>query len=163
MSKATWQGAKLHFVAAAIFGLIGVLVGASINGFIQWLMARRSEEAEARTAARLVTYELREYQQLLQFTLSTRRWETRLWFSPAIWREHQARLAGACSRSEWTPIERAYLGIEIVDGWHRVPPGSSAPPQVEPDPQASGMPTILTNVEAGMRALERLAAVPVEA
>ena len=149
-------------MTAAIFGLIGVLVGASINGLIQWLMARRSEQNGARTAARLVTYELREYQQLLQFALTSRRWDTGLWFSPAIWRLHQARLAGACSLSEWTPLERAYLGIEIVDGWHRVPPGSSAPPRVEPDPEVSGMPTILTNVEAGMRALERLAAVPLE-
>jgi hypothetical protein len=53
----------------------------------------------------------------------------------------------------------AYLGIDIVDSWHRVPPGASGPPNVEPDPEKSGMPTILSNVEAGMHALDRLAAV----
>jgi hypothetical protein len=135
MSRTTQKGAKLPLVTAAIFGLIGVLVGASRNGLVQWLMARRSDVAEARTAARLVTYELREYQQLLQYTLLNRRWETGLWFSPAIWREHQARLAGACSTTEWIPVERAYLGIEIVDGWHRVPPGSSAHPKSSPTPR----------------------------
>jgi len=110
----------------------------------------------------VVRYELRQYQELLKYALTAHHWEVRYWISPIRWREHQATLAGACASDEWSRLETAYAGVEIVDSWHRQPPGSSSPPKVEPDPQKSGMPVVLSNVEAGMRALDRLADVAVD-
>src|SRR6478752_5833487 len=144
-------------VATAVIGLIGVVIGAGMSGLVQWLMMRRSDRLAARTAARVVRYELRQYRELLQFLIGARHWDTAYWISPIRWREHQTTLASACASDEWSKIEMAYSGIEIVDSWHRQPPDSSSPPNVESDPQRSGMPTVLSNIEAGMKALDRLA------
>jgi hypothetical protein len=146
-------------VTAAVIGLVGVVIGASVSGLVQWLMTRRSDRLAARTAARVVRYELRQYESLLKFQLANSHWEVGYWISPVRWREHQATLAAACASDEWSTIEMAYTGIEIVDSWHRQPPGSSSPPNVEPDPQKSGMPVVLSNVKAGVHALDRLAAI----
>ncbi len=146
-------------VTTAVIGLIGVVIGAGVSGLVQWLMTRRSDRLAARTAARVVRYELRQYRELLQFLIGAGHWEVAYWISPVRWREHQTTLAGACASDEWSRIEMAYSGIEIVDSWHRRPRGSDSAPNVEPDPQKSGMPTVLSNVEAGMNALDRLAAV----
>src|SRR5205814_1102655 len=45
-------------MAAAIFGLIGVVIGALINGIVTWLSQRRKDEATERSAKRLVANEL---------------------------------------------------------------------------------------------------------
>ncbi len=145
-------------VTTAVIGLIGVVIGAGMSGLVQWLMTRRSDRLAARTVARVVRYELRQYRELLRFAINAGEWEAAYWISPVRWRENQITLAGACASEEWSQIEMAYSGIEIVDSWHRQLPGSSSAPNVEPDPQKSGMPTILSNVEAGMNALNRLAA-----
>lgn len=146
-------------MTAAVVGLIGVVVGASMNGLVQWLMTRRADRLNARTAARVVRFELRQYQELLRYSLSTRHWEVGYWISPVRWREHQARLSAACTGEEWSKVEMAYAGVEIVDSWHRPRPGSSEPPNVQKDPEKSGMETILHNVDLGLHALDRLAAV----
>ena len=146
---------------AAVFGLLGVVVGATVSGGVQWLLVRRSDRHAARTAARVVRYELRQFRELLRYSIGSRYWEVRYWISPVRWREHQAALAGACTSDEWSRVEMAYVGLEIVDSWHRQPAGSSEPPNVERDPEKSGMPTILSNVESAMRALNRLAAVDI--
>ena len=150
-------------MTTAVVGLIGVLVGASVNGLIQWSMVRRSDRLHARTAARLVRYELGQFQELLRYALGEHHWEVGYWISPVRWRENQAILAAACSRKEWSGLETAYAGVEIVDSWHRPAPGSSKPPNVEPNPEKSGMSVILSNVEVGLLALARLADVETDA
>jgi hypothetical protein len=142
----------------AVIGLIGVIIGAGMSGLVQWLMARRSDRVAARTAARVVRFELQQYRNLLEYSIQAKHWEVGYWISPVRWHEYQITLAGACTSNEWSTIETAYTGIEIVDSWHRQPPGSSAPASVEPDPQKSGMPVILQHVKNGIRVLDRLAA-----
>jgi hypothetical protein len=45
-------------ITAAIFGLLGVVVGAVINGAVSAVLQRRTERSELRSAARLVRTEL---------------------------------------------------------------------------------------------------------
>jgi hypothetical protein len=144
----------------AVVGLIGVIVGAAMNGVVQWLGTRRADRLKARTAARVTRYELRSYHELLAYMISSKHWEPAHWLSPVRWREHQTILAEVCRPDEWQNIERAYLGLEIVDSWHRPQDGVRKPRGIEPDPEKSGMPTILTNVDIAMKALDRLAVVP---
>lgn len=61
-------------MTTAIFGLIGVVVGALTSGFTQWRMQRRSEEIETKTALRLALSDLYTAQALIRPVRETRRW-----------------------------------------------------------------------------------------
>lgn len=142
-------------MTAAAVGLVGVVIGAVLSGGIQWMLQRRSDNRSAMSAARLVTYELWQYRELLGYQIRNRYWETGLWFHPVRWREFQARLSVACTGSEWQQVTFAYMGIETVDSWH-APTKDGAEPNVERDPEQSSMPAILETVVQAMEALTRL-------
>jgi hypothetical protein len=61
-------------VLAALFGLIGVLLGAVIGGFVSYTLEHRRETAEARSAARLSRAQIGEARRAADTALEDGSW-----------------------------------------------------------------------------------------
>jgi hypothetical protein len=104
-------------VTAAIFGLIGVIIGGLISGAVQVLLARRSERLQGRSSARVVISELRERRDLLAYWLKLGSWDPSDWTTPERWQWEIRRgdLASALSPRDWEAVEQAHMRIRHVD------------------------------------------------
>jgi hypothetical protein len=104
-------------VTAAIFGLIGVVVGGLLNGAVTAWQGRRTDAFAARVGARLVDLELRQAAlalAVLEDEGSTdfgERASTK--FSTAAWDKYQEVLARMLSDEDWLTVSAAY---EVVSG-----------------------------------------------
>jgi hypothetical protein len=103
-------------MAAAIFGLLGVIVGGLINGVVSWLAQRRKDEATALSAKRLVANELgtwfvlareanaRSPEQLPQLRKA----------APTTWQSNRSVLARSLSDADWDVVAIAYAHIDAL-------------------------------------------------
>ena len=100
-------------MTAAIFGLLGVIVGAVVNGAVSYVLGRQRERAEGRAAARLVGFELRDHASTLRAVLDRRSWEALGPRPPdtSEWDAHRAVLARVFDDDEWSTIAQAYSSI----------------------------------------------------
>jgi hypothetical protein len=103
-------------MAAAIFGLIGVVIGALINGIVTWLSQRRKDEATERSAKRLVANELgtwlvlaREAQARPPEHLPQLRKAT-----PLLWQSNRSLLARSLSNADWDLVATAYAHVDAL-------------------------------------------------
>jgi hypothetical protein len=104
------------FVTAAIFGLIGVVVGALINGVVTALAQRRTERSERRAATRLVASELdtwnslalaaeaRPPEQLPQLHNA----------EPILWQSNRSVLARSLRDDDWEAVASAYAHVDAL-------------------------------------------------
>jgi hypothetical protein len=102
-------------VAEAIFGLVGVVVGALVTGGVEFLSERRRDAALLLKAARLVEAELDEAESAFKHALD----QGRLWASqhqPSVpsWREYAPVLAEALGTSDWQVVESAVAIIRFA-------------------------------------------------
>ena len=107
-------------MTAAIFGLLGVVVGGLLTGGVDYFMARRREQAELRQSTRLVADELHslwlvvdlilERGQLLPARLPGE--DTELLFPTGSWHAHKAVLACALRQKEWIALATVYAPDE---------------------------------------------------
>jgi hypothetical protein len=93
-------------VTEAIFGLLGVIVGAGLAGGFEYAFRKRSETGEARATARLLLHDLRDVvwvEPELENQESERR---RYDFSQALqtWGEHRGILARVLTNGEWVEV-----------------------------------------------------------
>jgi hypothetical protein len=101
-------------MTAAIFGLIGVVVGAFINGAATALLQRRSEQSDQRSAARLVAGELAGYFMLADAAArqppenlpQLRKSE------PTVWPSQRAALARSLPSEIWELVTLAYAHVD---------------------------------------------------
>jgi hypothetical protein len=103
-------------MTAAIFGLLGVIVGGVINGVVTAVLQRRTDVSDQRGAARLVRSELvtfrglaleagqRSPEQLPQLRDAT----------PLLWQSNRAVLARALTDEHWALVARAYAHVDAV-------------------------------------------------
>jgi hypothetical protein len=103
-------------VTAAVFGLIGVVVGAVINGAVTAMVQRRAERSDRQSAARLVSTELARFrsialeaarrspEQLPQLREST----------PILWQSQRAVLARGLDDADWEAVARAYAHVDAL-------------------------------------------------
>jgi hypothetical protein len=99
---------------AAVFGLIGVVVGGLLNAAVTAWQARRADVASARVAARLVDLELREAAAILVLNQHANRLsQADSPFSNVAWRKYQDVLARALSDRSWDAVATAY---EVIEG-----------------------------------------------
>jgi hypothetical protein len=104
-------------MTAAIFGLIGVVVGGLLNGAVTAWQARRTDASAARVGARLVDLELRQAALALavleRAELTASETKSSRKFSTTAWDKYQEVLARTLSDKDWQTIAAAY---EIVTG-----------------------------------------------
>jgi hypothetical protein len=94
-------------MAQAIFGLVGVVIGALVSGGVAFAIARRTETRKALASARLVQDELTAaYYELAHPNPAV------AGLSQWRWVDHQGVLAEALDTQEWTHVTRAYSQIE---------------------------------------------------
>jgi hypothetical protein len=108
-------------VTEAIFGLVGVVVGAGISGVVSFVLERRRERQRARASARLLEQELEPFVfQLYALRASVRQpdpsaFETHARhlaaFTLELWTGHRETLAASLGIGEWYSVMYAYLGL----------------------------------------------------
>jgi hypothetical protein len=99
-------------VTAAIFGLLGVVVGGVLNGLVGHWQVRRAESGEVRAAARLLTSDLvaiHTYVMELEGSLAPER--------PTLtrWQEFEVLLARTLPLGEWDTIRSGAMSIVMLD------------------------------------------------
>jgi hypothetical protein len=100
-------------VAEAIFGLVGVVVGALVTGGVEFLAERRRESSLRRKAARLVEAELDQAARALETALDA----GRSWNPPSVpsWAEYAPVLADSLDTDDWQVVESAVGMIKIEE------------------------------------------------
>jgi hypothetical protein len=97
-------------VTQALFGFIGVIVGALLAGASQYVLLRRRERAEARVARRLVAWELENLDHLL-YTAGRFAFDSQT-FSTAAFSRYQDVLARELPDAEWLEVAEAYVLLD---------------------------------------------------
>jgi hypothetical protein len=105
-------------VAEAIFGLVGVIVGALITGGVEYFMRVRDEKAETRAAARLTHAELGHAEGLVAMALDSGKWELvrEGSYPDDRWRQHEGLFGRLLGGDEWSAVAYGYTCTEVV-GW----------------------------------------------
>jgi hypothetical protein len=116
-------------MTAAIFGLLGVIVGGVLNGVVTWRIERARERGDARAAARLVIEELgvarggfivyafRRGRELEFEQPHSRAFDELVsQLHDDAWREHRAILARALDAPGWFAVSTAYHEIAWMRG-----------------------------------------------
>ena len=85
----------------AIFGLVGVAVGAVLTGMVEWARESRGESQRARAAARLLRADLFLAARMLTNAQKRRAMPGFIEISVPSWREHRDLLANALDSSTW--------------------------------------------------------------
>ena len=124
-------------MTAAIFGLIGVIVGGLLNAAAVAWQARRGEKATARLASRLVALELQEAFFLLTLNPDVAAEpEGQEQLSSAAWASHRDALARTLDDEDWNAVAAAY---EVIEGHPSRALAKATAPKA--DPRAPGSPT----------------------
>lgn len=103
-------------MTAAIFGLLGVIVGAVINGAATALLQRRAERSDRRSAARLVRSELVRFWALAREAArqSPEHLPQLRETTPILWNSYRAVLARALTDEGWVLVARAYAHVDAL-------------------------------------------------
>jgi hypothetical protein len=119
-------------VSEAIFGLVGVLLGAIAAGLGDYLLGKNREKAEVRRSARLLSLELEEARIFIETSLEELRWvaDPERVLSNGVWFENRGSFAQVKSSDLWRVVSRAFLKIgELRRNNHGAEPGT----RLEPD------------------------------
>jgi hypothetical protein len=110
-------------MAAAIFGLVGVVVGALVTGGVQFVLDRRREQLDVRRATRLVAAELKDAAYLYAALSRVEEWpaaeghEEDYVLSTTAWNEHRAHLAIPPLNDElWDALVNSYAVLRADRG-----------------------------------------------
>jgi hypothetical protein len=103
-------------MSAAIFGLLGVIVGAVVNGGVTALLQRRTEQSDQRSAARLVRTELVTFRALaLEGGRRSPEDLPQLRDArPVLWQANRGVLARALTDEHWALVARAYAHVDAA-------------------------------------------------
>lgn len=110
---------------AAIFGLVGVIVGGIITASSNYFLAVRRERAdtdrdsrasaiEVKRAARLIAMELARAQAMATFAINERRWFD--WnLTTEAWQKYAATVAPILSNEAWSDVSIAFVALEYTE------------------------------------------------
>jgi hypothetical protein len=118
-------------MTAAIFGLVGVLIGGVLSSAGEAWLDRRRQLLEGIPAARLVSSELRVVDQAIQEITWQKRVQTPA-ESPdlpvVLWHEHRAALAVVLTFADWERVARPYAVAAWVNEFRSRPSGAELSP-----------------------------------
>ena len=103
-------------MTAAVFGLIGVIVGGILNAATTAFLQRRIDRSNERSAARLVRSELVRFRSL---AVAAGHWAPDQLpqlhdIAPVLWQSERAVLAGALSDDDWSAVAHAYAHVDAL-------------------------------------------------
>jgi hypothetical protein len=105
-------------VIAAIFGLVGVVLGGLLSGGVTYIMERRREQHETRAASRLLAEELRRAISFIHGVLRPIEgdWQSRAFaeLDLDVWKQNRALLASALREDAWTDVASAFEIVESL-------------------------------------------------
>lgn len=104
-------------MTAAIFGLVGVIVGALINGTATMLLRRRTEQSDARSAVRLVASELARFYSLAEASqeLPPDHLPQLHQSTPVVWESNRGVLARSLASADWKLVALAYARVDALN------------------------------------------------
>jgi hypothetical protein len=102
-------------VTAAVFGVIGVIVGGVLNGLVSYALARRNERRAAKTAARLLLDEWRAALFLVEDVLRLGRWQPDQPIAFEVWDRHRELLANQLQQEAWLRVANARLHVAWIN------------------------------------------------
>lgn len=97
----------------ALVGILGVLLGGLLNAALSYLLARRADGRQTRTAARLVLPELLENRERLDAALKVKLWGS-VDFKTARWRQHEVTIASGFGK-EWEILAMVYTAMVLLN------------------------------------------------
>ena len=97
----------------AFIGILGVLLGGFLNALFSYLLARRSDGRQTKTAARLVLPELLENRDRLAAALETKRWGS-VDFKTRRWQQHELVIASGFGK-EWELLAMVYTAMVLLN------------------------------------------------
>ncbi len=105
-------------MTAAIFGLLGVIVGGVLNGVVAYWLERRREVREAIVGARLVRHELDLIRGDFEHFLRENRGSAmpRVPIRHPAWDAHREILARVLPAPDWEMVSAGYTWIELHNG-----------------------------------------------
>ena len=142
------------WMSEAVFGLVGVVVGALAAGLGDYLLEARREVRSIRKAARMLLLELQEAKEFIEISLEKLVWiaEPERVLSNEVWCTYRAEFAAVKSHGLWEDVSQAFLAIAEV---RRNNLGASAGTSLIPgDERAEDAASVLPGVE---RAFDGLA------
>ena len=147
-------------MTAAIFGLLGVFVGALITAGSNYYLALRHERVErekddhahaiaVKRAARLIEQELGLAESVADVAIDTRRWAD-VKLSTNAWQEYCPVIASELSTADWDAISSAFIFMGLIE--------SARAEHVEPvsERSASQIAIFVKAVKGGLAAIHPL-------
>jgi len=135
-------------MTAAIFGLLGVVIGALLSGLITLHIESRKERKEAMVAARFVHSELQMFQVDIENWIRDRYVPEDPDLQTEAWDQHSLALARGLPGGDWEMVAAGYLWVHLI----RTEP---RPGDLDDEGVAFYQP-ILTEVIGGVKTLEPL-------
>jgi hypothetical protein len=144
-------------VTAAIFGLLGVIVGGVLSGLVTWRIERLRERQEARAAARLAHVELGDARSGFDAYAFRPGPDTMVQLVSLlvdnVWHEQRGVLARVLDPAEWLAVSAAYAQIR----WFGSPGDEAEKTELldgpEEGPLAMGAMAYRDNMDAAMTVL----------
>jgi hypothetical protein len=108
---------RLASMLAAIFGLVGVVVGSLTSGVVQWRLQRRQDVALARAALRLLASDFYTAQALIRPVRADGKWGPETTELPIeAFAEHRMTIAANLDLGTWKGVEGSILGLRHLNG-----------------------------------------------
>ncbi|MGH8834336.1 MAG: hypothetical protein ACRDWG_04985 [Actinomycetes bacterium] len=116
----------------AIFGLIGVVIGALVTGGVTYALARRQESVDMRAGLRLVGEEYKDLlfvvnllvawlEEVADNPIPPSAWGPWRGVSTRQWEQHRALLAARLSPADWDLITNGKLAHQVIQALQDVP------------------------------------------
>jgi hypothetical protein len=103
-------------MTAAIFGVVGVIVGGLLTDAVEYVFGRMRRAEETRVAARLVLVEFASCITAINQAITNRRWDHVAEGLPTHqWDTDKAILAAAVSTDDWVVVAQGAEGINVLN------------------------------------------------
>jgi len=106
-------------VTVAIFGLLGVLVGALVTGLVNWLLERSRQKGDAHAAARLLKTEVAAARKQAELVLADDGGKWPIAYRPTwrqSWGTYRRPLAALMPRDDFDRVAAAYAVMDEMQG-----------------------------------------------
>jgi hypothetical protein len=144
-------------VLIALIGILGIFLGGFLNASFSFLLARRAERRETKTAARLVLPELLENRERLESALEAKRWR-HIDFRTGRWRQHELSIASGFG-PEWGLLATVYTALMLLNDDRRY---YEADEEIEFEDDLGYMQLAAENLDDAVRILQKWAGVQKE-